>query len=369
MIPLSAPDITEQEISAVVEVLRGSRLSLGPKLEEFEERFAAYIGVPYAVAVNSGTSGLHLCVRALGLQSGDEVIVPSFTFIAAANAIRYEGAMPVFVDIDPQTLNLDPARVEQSITPKTRAILVVHTFGVPADMAALEAIANRHGLYILEDACEAVGATYHGRKVGSFGAAGVFAFYPNKQLTTGEGGMVATRDAKLAERMRALRNQGRYSSTEWFQHQEVGFNYRLSEVNCALGIEQLKRVEEILAMRQEAANRYKQQLHDIAEITLPYQGRDHVHCSWFVYVVRLRRAGVPSLRDSVAAYLHSVDIGFARYFAPIHLQPAYAQWRDTAHLPTTEAVAATTLALPFFNRLTSEQVNLVCGALRTALRF
>ena len=368
MIPLSAPDITEHEIEAVTEVLRGAQLSLGPKLEEFEERFAAYIGVPYAVAVNSGTSGLHLCVRALGLHAGDEVIVPSFTFIAAANAVRYEGATPVFVDIDPQTLNMDPACVERAITSKTRAILVVHTFGVPADMDALEAIAKRHRLHIMEDACEAIGATYHGRKVGSFGAAGVFAFYPNKQITTGEGGMIVTGNARLAERMRALRNQGRYQSADWFQHQELGFNYRLSEINCALGVEQLKRIDAILAMREEVAHRYERQLRDVAEITLPDSGNSDSRYSWFVYVVRLKREGIPALRDIVAAYLQSRNIGCGRYFAPIHLQPAYEQWRNSAHLPITEEEARTTLALPFFNRLTCEQTQQVCEALRAALR-
>ena len=367
MIPLSAPDITEQEIEAVAHVLRGTQLSLGPRLGEFEERFAAYIGVPHAVAVNSGTSGLHLCVRALGLQAGDEVIVPSFTFIAAANAIRYEGATPVFVDIDARTLNLDPVCVERAMTPRTRAIVVVHTFGVPAEMDALEAIARRHRLHILEDACEAIGAEYCGQKVGAFGAAGVFAFYPNKQMTTGEGGMIVTRDRDLAERMRALRNQGRYQSDDWFQHREIGFNYRLSEINCALGIEQLKRLDSILVRREQIADAYGQQLRNVPGVTLPARGSAHMQCSWFVYVVRLHRVGSPNLRDAVAARLQSLGIGCGRYFAPIHMQPAYAGWRENAQLPVTEAVASTTLALPFFNRITAEQIEQVCEALRDAL--
>jgi perosamine synthetase len=366
MIPLSAPDVTEQEIEAVAAVLRSSQLSLGPKLEEFEARFAAYIGAPYAVAVNSGTSGLHLCVRALDLRAGDEVIVPSFTFIAAANAIRYEGATPVFVDIDPSTLNIDPARVEDAITAHTRAILVVHTFGVPAEMDALEEIAQRYRLRILEDACEAIGATYREKKVGTFGAAGVFAFYPNKQITTGEGGMIVTADAQMAERVRALRNQGRYPSADWFQHREVGFNYRLSEINCALGIEQLKRIDAILAMRDEVARAYDRQLQGIDEITLPVRGAAHMRCSWFVYVVRLKREDGPALPDAVAAHLQSLGIGCGRYFAPIHMQPAYEQWRGS-HLPITDGEASTTLALPFFNRLSLEQVEQVCAAVRDAL--
>jgi perosamine synthetase len=341
MIPLSAPDVTEQEIEAVAAVLRSSQLSLGPKLEEFEARFAAYIGAPYAVAVNSGTSGLHLCVRALDLRAGD-------------------------VDIDPSTLNIDPARVEDAITAHTRAILVVHTFGVPAEMDALEEIAQRYRLRILEDACEAIGATYREKKVGTFGAAGVFAFYPNKQITTGEGGMIVTADAQMAERVRALRNQGRYPSADWFQHREVGFNYRLSEINCALGIEQLKRIDAILAMRDEVARAYDRQLQGIDEITLPVRGAAHMRCSWFVYVVRLKREDGPALPDAVAAHLQSLGIGCGRYFAPIHMQPAYEQWRGS-HLPITEGEAATTLALPFFNRLSLEQVEQVCAAVRDAL--
>jgi perosamine synthetase len=367
MIPLSAPDITEAEIAAVVSVLRGTQLSLGPMLQEFEQRFASYIGVPHAIAVNSGTSGLHLCVRALGLKAGDEVIVPSFTFIAAANAIRYEGATSVFVDIDPRTLNLDPARVEEAVTPRTRAILLVHTFGVPAELAALEAIARRHHLCIIEDACEAIGAEYRGRKIGSFGAAGVFAFYPNKQMTTGEGGMIVTRDAALAERMRALRNQGRYRGDEWFQHREIGFNYRLSEINCALGIEQLKRIESMLARRAEIAEEYDRQLCDIPGVQLPGGAAAHVRVSWFVYVVRLHKEGRPGLRDAAAAYLESLGIGCGRYFAPIHRQPAYADICAGTHMPVTEAESATTLALPFFNRITSVQITQVCDALRSAL--
>ena len=220
-IPLSAPDITETEIEAVTAVLRSLRLSLGPKLEEFERVMAEYAGVSHAVAVNSGTSGLHLCIQALDIGEGDEVIVPSFAFIAAANAIRYERARPVFVDIDPVTLNLDPEKIEAAITPRTRAIMAVHTFGVPSEMDAILAIAQRHNLYVIEDSCEAIGAEYKGRRVGSFGHAAVFAFYPNTQITTGEGGMIVTRDAQLAGRMRALRNQGRYDSSAWLQH-EIG---------------------------------------------------------------------------------------------------------------------------------------------------
>ncbi len=217
-IPLSEPDITEAEIEEVVAVLRSSRLSLGPKMEEFEAAVSDFVDQPFGIAVSSGTAGLHLCIRALGIGPGDEVIVPSFTFIAAANAIRYEGATPVFVDIDAQTLNLDPARIEEAITARTRAIVVVHTFGVPAEMDAILDIAERHHLRIIEDACEAIGAEYRDRRVGSFGDAAVFAFYPNKQITTGEGGMVVTGGRHLATNIRAMRNQGRFESDACHDH-------------------------------------------------------------------------------------------------------------------------------------------------------
>lgn len=249
IVPLSEPDITDSEIDAVTRVLRGTRLSLGPELQRFEEAVAQRAGTTHAVAVSSGTAGLHLCVRALGIGPGDEVIVPSFTFIAAANAARFEGAIPVFVDIDPDTLNVDPACVEAAITPRTRAILAVHTFGLPARMDAILAIAQRNGLPVIEDACEAIGAEIAGRPAGSFGRAAVFAFYPNKQITTGEGGVVVTNDAELAAMVRALRNQGRFETDAWHQHSIVGFNYRLSDISAALGRAQVQRLDEISTLR------------------------------------------------------------------------------------------------------------------------
>ncbi len=242
MIPLSQPDITDLEIDEVVSVLRGARLSLGPKMAEFESLIGRYVGVPHAVAVSSGTAGLHLCLCAMGIGPDDEVLVPSFTFVAAANVIRYVGATPVFVDVERTTLNIDPTLIERAITPRTRAILVVHTFGVPAAMETIVEIARRHNLLLLEDACEALGAEYHGRKAGAFGDAAVFAFYPNKQITTGEGGMIVTSNQALAREMRALRNQGRFETDEWHQHSILGYNYRLSEINAALGCAQMQRL-------------------------------------------------------------------------------------------------------------------------------
>lgn len=366
-IPLSSPDITDAEIEAVTAVLRTSRLSLGPQMEAFEEAMANYIGISHAVAVSSGTAGLHLCIRALGIGEGDEVIVPSFTFIAAANAIRYERAKPVFVEIDPESLNMAPPSIEQAITPKTRAILVVHTFGRPAEMAAIMDIANRHHLLVIEDACEAIGATYRGCKAGSFGDAAVFAFYPNKQITTGEGGMVVTRRPELAAHIRALRNQGRYDSTDWLQHAELGYNYRLSEINCALGLSQLKRIEPILQQRENVARQYQHSLADISELVLPATDIPDIRISWFVYVVRLNAAFTEADRDSIITTLTSAGVSCGRYFAPIHLQQSYAAWRESTSLHVTEAQAGRAIALPFFNRITEDEITQVSDTLRAAL--
>lgn len=366
-IPLSSPDITEVEIAAVNAVLRTSKLSLGPQMASFERAFTEYIGTPHAVAVSSGTAGLHLCIRALNIGEGDEVIVPSFTFIAAANVIRYERATPVFVDIDAESLNLSPASIEASITPRTRAILVVHTFGRPAEMDAILDIARRHRLAVVEDACEAIGAEYDGSKAGSLGDAAVFAFYPNKQITTGEGGMVVTRRPELATRIRAMRNQGRYDSSDWLQHAEIGYNYRLPEINCALGLAQLQRIDEILARREQVARLYQKYLSPIEELILPALEASRSRISWFVYVIRLATTFTEDDRNSLVARLQAAGIGCGRYFAPIHMQPSYTQWR-TAALPVTEAHARRAIALPFFNRITENEVAHVCAELHAALR-
>ena len=368
-IPLSAPDVTEAEIEAVAKVLRTPQLSLGPKLEAFERAAADYVGASHAVAVNSGTSGLHLCIRCLDIGEGDEVIVPSFTFIAAANVICMERATPVFVDIDPATLNLDPQKVEAAITPRTRAILVVHTFGRPADMTALADIAKRHRLRVIEDACEAIGAEYHGQKVGAIGDAGVFAFYPNKQITTGEGGMIVTNDAAVATMARALRNQGRGNPGEWLEHTLVGYNYRLSEMQCALGLEQLRRVESILVRRAEVTAMYDQQLRGNPDLTLPQLHIPEGRISWFVYVARLSDRFQRHHRDAIVAALREQGIGCGRYFAPIHLQPAYQDLPRPHHpLTVTEHVGARSIALPFFNRISPADVQEVCERLQDAIR-
>jgi perosamine synthetase len=367
-IPLSSPDITEAEIDAVTAVLRTPHLSLGPELTAFEAALAACHQVPHAVAVSSGTAGLHLALLTLGIGEGDEVIVPSFAFIAVANAVFQVRATPVFADIDPATLNLDPAAVERAITPRTRALLVVHAFGVPADMDAFGAIARRHCLLIIEDACEAIGASFGNPScpAGSLGDLGVLGFYPNKQITTGEGGAVLARDPAHAARLRSLRNQGRLG-TGWLDHAERGYNYRLSDLACALGRVQLSRIAEILAMRRSAAERYDAHFTQIGlpGLELPplaFPGRS---ISWFVYAVRLP---LNVDRDRVRASLAARGIATGRYFAPIHMQPA---WRDhpsaAARLPITEFMARRMLALPFFNRISADQQLQVAAALQEAI--
>jgi perosamine synthetase len=362
-IPLSAPDIEQPEIDAVVEVLRSGRLSLGRRMEEFEAGMAAYTGTAHAVAVSSGTAGLHLAIRALGISEGDEVILPSFTFIAAANALRYERAKPVFVDIDPNSLNLDPKRIEEAIKPRTRAILAVHTFGVPAAMGEILEIASRHGLLVIEDACEALGAELTGKKVGTFGDAGVYGFYPNKQITTAEGGVVVTNKPEVAARVRTLRNHGREPAAEPHEYKEVGYNYRLSELHCALGVEQLKRIETILLGREAIAAAYHQRLGKLEKIELPMLDVPGGRVSWFVFVVRLKQSD-GKRRDEIVRELARRGIEAGRYFPAIHLQRAYRDaTTERTSLPVTESVAARTIALPFFNRITDRELTVVCEAI------
>ncbi len=376
-IPLSSPDITEAEIEAVTAVLRTNTLSLGPKLAEFEEAFAAFHrtqhAAMHAVAVSSGTAALHLALLALHVGPGDEVIVPSFTFIAVANAVRFTGATPIFADIEEVTFNLDAASVSAAISPRTKAIIVVHTFGIPADLDALLSLARRFEIAVIEDACEALGATYNNQFVGTFADIATFAFYPNKQITTGEGGMLLTRHAQIADRLRALRNQGRSPASdpqaEWLQHAELGYNYRLSELACALGIEQMKRLPAILAARIEVARTYDTLLARIPAIERPPLSFPSCTISWFVYVIRLTPPHTSEDRDQIMLALQQQGIACARYFAPIHRQPAYAEISSarSAILPVTESVAGRTLALPFFNRLTPAQATEVVDALTTAM--
>lgn len=360
-IPLSAPDITDADIEAVVSVLRTPRLSIGPNMLAFEESIARFVGASHAVAVSSGTAGLHLCLRALGIGEGDEVILPSFTFIAAGNAILYERARPVFVDIDPLTLNLDPSKLEAKITSKTRAMIIVHTFGYPADLNPILDIARAHGVAVIEDACEALGAEYRGQRVGGIGDFGIFGFYPNKPITTGEGGMVVTRHANHAETMRALRNQGRRPDDGWSDHKLLGYNYRLSELNCALGVAQMSRLPAILEKREAVARTYAWALEGIPEVIAPPLNIEAGRLCWFVYVIQLEA------RDQVCNRLNACGIGCGRYFAPLHRQPLFAPYASGCDLPVTDHVSVRTLALPFFNSLTEHQVAEVCRSLQGAI--
>jgi perosamine synthetase len=361
-IPLSAPDITETEIEAVVEVLQTANLSLGPKLNEFERAVAHYAGTTHAVAVNSGTSGLHLCVRALELKEGDEVITTPFSFIASANVLLYEKVIPFFVDIDPITLNIDPQKIEHAISPRTKAIMVVHVFGRPSPMREIMAIANRYNLKVIEDACEAIGAEYDNRKMGSIGDAGVFAFYPNKQITTGEGGIIVTNHDFVAAAARNLRNQGRDANSEWFEHTELGYNYRLSDLNCALGIAQLKRLEDILKRRESVAIEYQQRLRENPNLILPEISFTGGKISWFVYVARLTEEFNRTQRDWIVNRMRAAGISCGRYFAPIHLQPLYKRLFgfENGSFPITEGVGDRAIALPFYNNLSTEQISEVC---------
>jgi perosamine synthetase len=369
-IPLARPDITEQDIKAVLEVLHTPFLSLGPKLQEFECKIAEYAGVKYAVSVNSGTSALHLAVKSLGIGEGDEVITTPFSFVASANCLLFERAKPVFVDIDPKTSNIDCSLIEGKITPRTKAILAVDVFGHPAAWEALELLAQEHGLKLIEDAAEALGAEYKDRKAGSFGDAAVFAFYPNKQITTGEGGAVLTDDEELARLCRSLRNQGRGEGQEWLAHERLGYNYRLSDINCALGSAQLERIDEILERRERVARMYNERLREVEGVYTPYLGVD-VKLSWFVYVIRLADHYTHFARDYVLTELKKCGIGCSNYFSPIHLQPFFRELfgYKAGDFPVTEHIADRTIALPFYNKLTEDKIDNVVERLRNILRI
>ena len=385
-IPFSKPVIGERELEYVTRVLRSGQLSLGPMLEDFESRFAAYVGTRYAVATNSGTSALHLCVKALGIRPEDEVLTTSFSFPASANCLLYERALPAFADIDPATLNLDPAEIRKIIAREyvwnrakglpihrssgraLKAILPVHVFGLPCDMAPILDAAREFHLRVLEDACEALGAEYAGRRAGTFGDAAAFAFYPNKQITTAEGGMIVTDNPRIARLCRSLRNQGRDDSAAWLRHAHLGYNYRLSDLHCALGLAQLERVDELLAARERVAALYAHALADIPQIVLP---RDPTGTkrSWFVYVIRLRASSSAHLRDCLMQGLLERGIDCRPYFTAIHRQPYFRKVPLAAErpLPETESASAQCLALPFFPFMTEVEVAEVCGAVREIL--
>ena len=372
IVPMSAPDVTAAERRAVQEVLRTSTLSIGPQLDLFERRVAGALGMRHAAGVSSGTAGLHLCMIAAGVGEGDLVLTTPFSFVASANCALYVRARPVFVDIDPETLTIDPeavanrARVLLRQGQPLRAILPVHVFGQPADMDPILDVATRHGLAVVEDACEAIGARYKGAPAGTLGDAGVFAFYPNKLVTTGEGGMLVTRHAEWDALFRSLRNQGRDVFDGWLQHSRLGYNYRLDELSAALGAVQVERLEELLRRRERVAGWYSARLERIEGVTLPRVAAWTSRMSWFVYVVRVAPGGE---RDLVIRELDRRGIPARPYFPPIHLQPFYrAQFGfRPGDFPAAEAAGETCLALPFFGGMREAQVDVVCGALEEAL--
>jgi perosamine synthetase len=352
-----------------LEVLRSGRLSLGPRVGEFERLFAARVGAVHGCAVSSGTAGLHLALRAVGVEAGDEVVTSPFSFVASANAAVYEGARPVFADIDPVTLNLDPAAAEAAVTSRAKAILPVHIFGYPADMTSFERIAARHGLGIVEDACEALGAVHgdgDGVAVGGRGNPAVFGFYANKQLTTGEGGMVTLADGELKARIDSERNQGRAADMGWLDHDRLGFNYRLSDIACALGIAQLGRLEEMLAGRARVAACYREALAGVEGLGLPCADMDGDRRGWFVFVVQLPKEVE---RDAVLRRLAEGGVQSKPYLPAIHLMSYYREryGHRPGELPVCEDVAARSLALPFFPQMTAGQVERVAGELLRAL--
>ena len=381
-IPLSKPEIGNREIERVMEALGTGQLSMGPLLAEFEEKFAAYAGTRYAVAASSGTAALHLCVKALGIGAGDEALTTSFSFVSSTNCLLYEQATPAFSDIDPATLNIDPEEIRKALrrdyawNPTRRAqvnrrtgralkaILPVHVFGLPCAMAEIQAIAEEFDLRVLEDACEALGAQYRGRPVGTWGDAAVFAFYPNKQMTTAEGGMIVTNSLKIAHLCRSLRNQGRDEDGGWLRHERLGYNYRLSELHCALGLAQLERIPELLDARARVAAHYARFLSGAPHILLP-SNPPETKRSWFAYVIQLER----SLRDQLITGLRERGIACQAYFPAIHRQPYFREFAAGLRrpLPQTDLASQRSLALPLFPAMTEGQVAEASAAVREIL--
>jgi dTDP-4-amino-4,6-dideoxygalactose transaminase len=384
---MSSPDLSDVEREAVLAVLHTPYLSMGERIRQFEEAIRAFTGARYAIGVNSGTAGLHLCIRAAGIQPGDLVLTTPFSFVASTNVILYENAIPLFVDVDPQTGNMDVEQTAQAlhdlskggksaqrwlprylpVSPqRLKAILAVDVFGQPADMDPLRQLAYEYDLHLIEDACEALGAEYKGRKAGMLGDCGVFAFYPNKQITTGEGGMIVTDDEEAAMLMMALRNQGRAPGDTWLQHTYLGYNYRMDEMSAALGAAQMTRIEELLTRREQVARWYMERLAEIPTVELPYVAPQTTRSSWFVFVIRL----APGIqREEIARKLEERGIPVRPYFLPIHLQPYLVErfgYRQGDY-PITEDLGARGLALPFSGVMTEEQVEMVCRTLQSVL--
>ncbi len=380
---MSSPDLTDADRQAVIDVINTPILSMGKYTTAFEKTFCDLTGAKHAISVNSGTAGLHLCVRAAGIGPGDLVITTPFSFVASSNVLLFENAIPIFVDIDPRTGNIDPDLVADAAKnikkylprvgvaspgrpPKLKAILPVDVFGQPADMDAINAVAKQHGVTVIEDSCEALGATYKGKQAGTLGDYGVFAFYPNKQITTGEGGVVITNDDKAANLMRALRNQGRAPGDTWLQHTYLGYNYRIDEMSAAMGASQMKRLDELISKREQVAAWYEARLSEIAGVEIPFVESSTTRMSWFVYVIRFDKK---IDRDEIAKRLETRGVPVRPYFLPIHLQPYMAErfGYQEGDFPATEDLGKRGLAIPFSGVMTEEQVDTVCAVLRDEL--
>ncbi len=385
---MSSPDITDTERQAVMDVLNTPNLSMGPRIDEFEKSISGYVGAKYGIGVNSGTAGLHLCVKAAGIGADDLVITTPFSFVASTNVLLYENAIPVFVDVDPNTGNIRPDLVAQAARdlvtggsqarkwlPRKgaesagalKAVLAVDVFGQPADYDSLNEVAGRHHLHLIEDSCESLGAKYKGRFAGTLAEYGVFAFYPNKQITTGEGGMIVTSDVQAEKYMRGLRSQGRAPGDTWLQHTYMGYNYRMDEMSAALGLVQMNRIEELLNKRQQVAEWYNERLEQIPGVQPPQLGPETTRVSWFVYVARFE----PGYdRDVIAKRLGEHRIPVRPYFLPIHLQPYMIErfGFKPDDFPVTEDLGKRGLSLPFSSIMTEAQVDTVCSALRESMR-
>jgi len=361
--PIAKPYLNKKEEQYVLEVLRSGVLSIGPKVEEFEKKFAKFAGTKYACAVSSGTAGLHLAMIAAGIGPGDEVITTPFSFVASANVILYVGAKPVFVDIDPVTYNMNPAKIEEKITKKTKAILAVHIFGQATDMDPILKIAKKHKLKIIEDACESLGAAYKGRKVGTFGESAVFAFYPNKQMTTGEGGVIVTNNKKLDTLFRSLRNQGRAENMQWLDHERLGYNYRLDEMSAAVGSAQLEKIKFLISEKKKIAGYYNKFFAEYPDlIQIPRVARGNTH-TWFVYVIFLKSK--KKKRDEIIQRLAREGISSKPYLPSIHLFSFYRKLFNyqEGDFPISEMVSNNAIALPFYIGLKKADIKYVCEKL------
>jgi dTDP-4-amino-4,6-dideoxygalactose transaminase len=384
---MSSPDITDAERQAVLEVLNTPNLAMGPKIDAFEEAIAHYARAKHAIAVSSGTAGLHLCIRAVDVQQNDLVVTTPFSFISSTNVILFEKAIPVFVDVDPLTGNIDTLKAAEAVKevrqggsalrrwlPRKgaehpgalKAVLAVDVFGQPADFDALRKITDSAGIKLIEDSCESLGAEYKGQRTGVLGDMGVFAFYPNKQITTGEGGIIVTNDDRADHYMRALRSQGRAPGDTWLQHTYMGYNYRMDEMSAALGLAQMQRIEELLHKRQQVADWYNERLSEIVGVETPVLVEETTRPSWFVYVIRFDAS---LNRDKLAEELKGRGIPVRPYFLPIHLQPYMAEqfgFRE-GDFPVTEDLGKRGLSLPFSSVMTERQVEIVCQTLRECI--